>query len=345
MRAGRGRSGAPQVEAGQSSEANDGVTIRRRPPYGQERHDVGGVFEFRIENVEEDGKYVANEENQPRNILEEIVWSKDVEVSSRKDHLPLHLLKNQLMVAPPVRSFPGALRAMKAATGMPALIAEVKKASPSKGVIQPNFNPVDIAVGYERGGAACCSVLTDEKYFQGSFDNLKLIRSAGVKCPLLCKEFIVEAYQLFLARAKGADAVLLIAAVLPNQDLKYLMKVAKSIGLSCLIEVHTEAELERVLQLEDVEMLGVNNRNLETFEVDLHTTGRLLEGHLGDEVRARDIIMVGESGIYSQEDVEYLNSVGCSAILVGESLVKQDTTDVAVEKLFGKKLPEIGSVM
>lgn len=255
--------------------------------------------------------------------------------SQRKEQQPLKLLQTSLQVAPPVRSFVDALREKQKSTGVPGLISEVKKASPSKGVIQPNFDPVSIATAYEKGGAACLSVLTDEKFFQGSFENLKLIRAAGVECPLLCKEFIVEAYQLFLARSKGADAVLLIAAVLPNSDLGYLMKVAKSLGLQCLIEVHTEAELERVLELEGVEMIGINNRNLETFEVDLNISINLLGSKLGDQMRERNIVVVGESGIFGKEDVMELQDAGAGAILVGESLVREDDPETAVAKLLG----------
>lgn len=172
--------------------------------------------------------------------------------------------------------------------GKPGLIAEVKKASPSKGVIQPDFDPVRIAKAYEAGGAACLSVLTDEKFFQGSFANLTLIRDAGVACPLLCKEFIVEAYQVYKARASGADAILLIAAVLPNRDLAYFLKVAGGLGMQCLIEVHTERELARVLELPGVEghLLGINNRDLGTFKVDLGLTATLMGSVAGQQVRA-----------------------------------------------------------
>eukprot|EP00803_Ostreobium_quekettii_P004651 evm.model.scf_1683EXC.1 EVM.evm.TU.scf_1683EXC.1 scf_1683EXC:147-1616(-) len=169
--------------------------------------------------------------------------------------------------------------------GRPALIAEVKKASPSKGVIQPDFDPVRIAKGYEGGGATCLSVLTDSKYFQGSFENLQSIRRAGVACPLLCKEFIVEAYQLFKARVSGADAVLLIAAVLPNKDLTYLMKSANALGLQCLVEVHNAAELSRVLRVDgiDKQIIGINNRDLTTFKVDLDNTRQILESEAGQQ--------------------------------------------------------------
>ena len=196
------------------------------------------------------------------------MWHKAVEIAHMRQKVALPMLMAQAKNAPPARDFIGALKAKAAETSRPGLIAEVKKASPSKGVIQPNFDPVRIAQSYEAGGAACLSVLTDSKFFQGGFENLQLIRQAGVACPLLCKEFIVEAYQVFKARASGADALLLIAAVLPNSDMEYLIKSARSVGLQCLIEVHTVGELERVLRLPSLEgcMLGINNRDLGTFQ-------------------------------------------------------------------------------
>lgn len=239
--------------------------------------------------------------------------------------------------APPARDFIGAIRASSQSTNKPGLIAEVKKASPSKGVIQPNFDPVKIAKAYEAGGAACLSVLTDAKFFQGSFQNLELIRSAGVSCPLLCKEFIVEAYQVFKARASGADAILLIAAVLPNSDMAYLIKAARSVDLQCLIEVHTISELERVLSLPKLEgcMLGINNRNLEDFSVDLKTTEDIMGSHAGQKVKDQGLLMAGESGIFTPEDVGRVQAAGCGAILVGESLVKQGDPETGVKKLLG----------
>jgi len=251
--------------------------------------------------------------------------------------MPLATLQKAALAAPPPRDFAGALRAA-AASGLPGLIAEVKKASPSKGVIQPDFDPVRIARGYEAGGAACLSVLTDEKFFQGAFENLRLIREAGVACPLLCKEFVVEPYQLFKARAFGADAVLLIAAVLPTQDLKYLGAIAVSLGLGVLIEVHTEEELGRVMSLHGVVpfMLGVNNRDLGTFVVDLATTARLLATPPGRRARAEGVLLVGESGIFTLADVQLLAGVGVGAVLVGESLVKQNDPAAGVRALFGR---------
>lgn len=245
------------------------------------------------------------------------------------------MLMGQAKAGPPTRDFIGAIRAASERTGKPGLIAEVKKASPSKGVIQPNFDPVRIAKAYEAGGAACLSVLTDAKFFQGSFENLKLIRAAGVACPLLCKEFIVEAYQVYKARASGADAILLIAAVLTNSDLEYLIKVASTVGLQCLIEVHTVRELERVLSLPTLEgcMLGINNRDLQTFKVDLAVTEEIMASSAGQKVKADGLLMAGESGIFVPEDVARVAAAGCGAILVGESLVKQGDPEAGVKEL------------
>eukprot|EP00891_Asterochloris_glomerata_P004988 jgi/Astpho2/4988/Aster-06720 len=236
--------------------------------------------------------------------------------------------------APKSRDFIGALEAAQTRTGKPGLIAEVKKASPSKGIIQPDFDHVRIAKAYEAGGAACLSVLTDSKFFQGDFKFLQDIRAAGVSCPLLCKDFIVEAYQLFKARSCGADAVLLIAAVLPNKDLEYLMKVCRTLRLQCLVEVHTVAELERVLKLDlSGAMLGINNRDLGTFKVDLHNNKVIMDSAAGQEAQQRGLMVAGESGIFTPEHVDFVQSTGCSAILVGESLVKQGDPAAAVKAL------------
>ncbi|KAI5447342.1 indole-3-glycerol phosphate synthase, chloroplastic [Lathyrus oleraceus] len=331
-------SGEPVVEALKVKEwevgmfhnevaATQGIKIRRSPPTGPPVHYVG-PFEFRLQN----------EGNTPRNILEEIVWNKDREVSQLKGRKPLGLVNKSLKNAPPVRDFIGALRAANERTGLPGLIAEVKKASPSRGILRENFDPVEIAQSYEKGGAACLSVLTDEKYFKGSFENLELIRNAGVKCPLLCKEFIIDAWQLYYARSKGADAVLLIAAVLPDLDIKYMVKICKLLGLAALVEVHDEREFDRVLGIESVELIGINNRNLETFELDISTTKKLLEGERGKIVRERNIMMVGESGLFTPEDIAYVQEAGVRAVLVGESLVKQNDPGKGISNLFGKDI-------
>ncbi|KAM1010437.1 hypothetical protein EV1_045413 [Malus domestica] len=311
--------------------ASQGIRIRRRPPTGPPQHYVG-PFEFRLQN----------EGNTPRNILEEIIWHKDTQVAQLKQRQPLYSLKKDLDNAPPVRDFVGALRAAHSRTGLPGLIAEVKKASPSRGVLRENFNPVEIAQAYEKGGAACLSVLADEKYFQGSYENMVAIRNAGVKqnmqCPLLCKEFIIEAWQIYYARTKGADAILLIAAVLPDLDIRYMTKICKMLGMATLVEVHDEREMDRVLGIEGVELIGINNRNLETFEVDTGNTKKLLEGERGELIRQRDIIVVGESGLFTPDDIAYVQEAGVKAVLVGESIVKQDDPQKGIAELFGKDI-------
>ncbi|KAH9793781.1 hypothetical protein WN944_011157 [Citrus x changshan-huyou] len=307
--------------------ASQGIKIRRRPPTGPPLHYVG-PFQFRIQN----------EGNTPRNILEEIVWHKDVEVSQLKQRRPLSMLKKALDNAPPSRDFIGALMAANQRTGLPALIAEVKKASPSRGILREDFDPVEIARSYEKGGAACLSILTDEKYFKGSFENLEAVRSAGVKCPLLCKEFIVDAWQIYYARTKGADAVLLIAAVLPDLDIRYMTKICKLLGLTALVEVHDEREMDRVLGIEGIELIGINNRNLETFEVDNSNTKKLLEGERGEIIRQKNIIVVGESGLFTPDDIAYVQEAGVKAVLVGESIVKQDDPGKGITGLFGKDI-------
>ncbi|OVA07234.1 Indole-3-glycerol phosphate synthase [Macleaya cordata] len=297
--------GASTVSSTSYSEIADnsqGISIRRRPSTGPPMHAVG-PFEFRLQN---DG-------NTPRNILEEIIWNKDVEISQFKERKPLYSLKKALDKAPPVRDFVGALRASYLRTGVPALIAEVKKASPSRGVLKEDFDPVHIAQAYEKGGAACLSVLTDEKYFQGSFENLEAIRTAGIKCPLLCKEFIIDAWQIYYARTKGADAILLIASVLPDADINYMTKICKKFGLATLVEVHNEREMDRVLGIDGIELIGINNRNLETFEVDISNTKKLLEGKRGEMIRQKDIIVVGESGLFTPDDIAYVQEAGVKA--------------------------------
>ncbi|XP_047341035.1 indole-3-glycerol phosphate synthase, chloroplastic-like [Impatiens glandulifera] len=305
----------------------DGIKIRRRPPTGPPSHYVG-PFEFRIEN----------EGNTPRDILEEIVWNKDKEVAQMRERKSLFMLRKDLENAPPTRDFVGALRASYLRTGLPSLIAEVKKASPSRGVLREDFDPVEIAKAYERGGAACLSVLTDKKYFQGSFENLEAIRNAGIKCPLLCKEFIVDAWQIYYARSKGADAVLLIAAVLPDLDIKYMVKICKILGLATLVEVHDEREMDRVLGIDGIELIGINNRDLGTFEVDISNTRKLLEGKRGELIREKDIIIVGESGLFTPADIAYVQESGVKAVLVGESLVKQRDPAKGITALFGKDI-------
>ncbi|XTZ10440.1 MAG: indole-3-glycerol phosphate synthase TrpC, partial [cyanobacterium endosymbiont of Rhopalodia yunnanensis] len=214
----------------------------------------------------------------------------------------------------------------------PALIAELKKASPSRGVLREDFDPVAIAQSYARGGASCLSVLTDNKFFQGSFDNLALVRKA-VNLPLMCKEFILYPYQIYLARTNGADSVLLIAAILNDSDLTYFVKIAKSLGMASLIEVHSLEELDRALGVEGVSLIGINNRNLETFEVDLNITRKLLAARR-DTIKKRGIKIISESGLHTCDDLKFVQEAGADGVLIGESLVKQPDITEAITQLF-----------
>ena len=216
-----------------------------------------------------------------------------------------------------------------------AVIAEVKKASPSKGVIREDFEPVTIAKSYEKNGATCISVLTDKKFFQGSFENLANIRS-NVNLPLLCKDFLIYPYQIYFARLYGADAVLLIAAILSDQDLKYFIKIVNSLGMIALVEIHTLKELDRVLAIEGVKLIGINNRNLGDFSVDLQTTFQLMEAR-NKELQKLGIVVVSESGIHSSEDINFVRNAGVNAVLVGESLIKKTDPGTALLQLFTEK--------
>lgn len=276
---------------------------------------------------------VAVPDAKPKNILEEIVWHKEIEVDQMREKLPLQELQRQALTCPPTRDFVAALRQGKT---KPALIAEVKKASPSKGILREDFDPRAIALKYQHGGASCLSVLTDKKFFSGSFENLSIIR-ATVELPLLCKDFVIYPYQIYLARVKGADAVLLIAAILNAQDLQYFVKIAKALKMAVLIEVHTLAELDRVLAIDGVSLVGINNRNLEDFSVELQTTCELLELR-GKELQERNILVVSESGIHSSDDLNVVSLAGASAVLIGESLVRQPDPELAITNLFAKSL-------
>ena len=278
-----------------------------------------------------DLQYRTNTAESPaRHILEEIVWQKEREVDFLRDKTPLVEVSKRIKNLPPTKDFVGALRSGKT---NPAVIAEVKKASPSKGVIRENFDAVDIAKSYEQGGASCLSVLTDEKFFQGSFDNLKRVRAA-VDLPLLCKDFMIYAYQICWARVNGADAILLIAAILTDEDMQLFLKTAKKLGMAALIEVHDLEELDRVLALDGVEMIGINNRDLRDFSVNLNTTRYLIQAR-HEALIAKNIILVGESGIHTPEDLQTIRSAGVQAVLIGESLMRQPDPGAAIGALFG----------
>ncbi|BAY39438.1 indole-3-glycerol phosphate synthase [Nostoc sp. NIES-2111] len=271
---------------------------------------------------------MTNQIAPPRHILDEIVLHKRQEVAQLQQEVSLTALQQQLETAPAVRDF---LKALQENSHKPSLIAEVKKASPSRGIIRADFDPVAIAKSYEKGGAACLSVLTDEKFFQGGFNNLRLVRQQ-VSLPLLCKEFIIDPYQIYLARTAGADAVLLIAAILSDEELQNFLQLIHDLGMNALIEVHTLAELDRVLKLQDLRLLGINNRNLEDFTVDLKITQQLLSQRQ-QQIQNLDITIVSESGIYTPADLLFVAEVGARSVLVGESLVKQTDVEQATRSL------------
>ncbi len=256
-------------------------------------------------------------------ILDKIVDTKREEIARARVAMPLERLRDQLADAPPICDFFAPL----AADGPIRLIAEVKKASPSKGVIRPDFDPVAIARDYAAGGATCLSVLTDEVYFQGRLDYLRQIRAA-VELPLLRKDFILDTYQLVEARVAGADAVLLIAECLDDCQLRKLHNEAIELGLVPLVEFYEEANLPRVLEA-GAQLVGVNNRDLRTFEVDLEHVVRMRR------LVPAETVLVGESGIHTREDVLRLEMAGIDAMLVGESLMRQADVRTAVRQLLG----------
>ena len=249
-------------------------------------------------------------------ILEQIVADKREELEAKKGTLPLAEIKKLALEKPPPLDFASAL----AGEGI-KVIAEVKKASPSRGIIRHDFNAVEIARIYADNGASAISVLTEAKYFQGNLDHLKDIRNAlGDKLPLLRKDFLWEPYQIYESRAYGADDLLLIVAILDTGKLEELLQLSHELGMGCLVEVHNEAELEVALK-SGARIIGINNRDLNTFAVNLNTTRRLRP------LIPSDKIVVSESGIESRSDMKKLRKWGADAILVGESLMS--ATDIA----------------
>jgi len=258
------------------------------------------------------------------NILDRIVDTKRAEVAAAKARRPMAELLGQLASVPACRDFHRQLAGFSDIR----LIAEVKKASPSKGVIRPDFQPVAIARAYQAGGAACLSVLTDEPYFQGSLEYLAAVRAA-VTLPILRKDFIIDEYQLVEARLAGADAVLLIAECLTPEELLQLYQRTRQLGMHALIELYDPAHLPAVLAT-GCPLVGVNNRDLRTFEVDLNHTLRMRE-----QIPA-DRCLVGESGIFTADDARKLFAGGVQAMLVGESLMRQPDIEAATRRLLGR---------
>ena len=263
---------------------------------------------------------VSNVAKRRGTILDEIMAYHRQQLPKRKREIPLENLRAFAGVAPPSLNFYDALRA----PGV-SLIAECKKASPSKGLMVPDYDPAALATTYVRAGASAISVLTDARHFQGSLADLRNVKeaTAGLKIggsqskgvPILRKDFIFDPYQVYEARVAGADAVLLIAAVLEDGEIKDLLSLTHQLDMNALIEVHTEREVERVLSL-GARIMGINNRNLQTFKVDFENTARLRR------LIPDDVVIVGESGLKTTADVERMRDIGVDAVLVGETLVK-----------------------
>ena len=265
------------------------------------------------------------EKKNMSDILDKIVAVKHQEVAAAQKRKPLDLVRADAESRVLTRDFVAALRA-KIAAGLPAVIAEVKKASPSKGVLRAEFIPADIAQSYAEHGAACLSVLTDVQFFQGSVDYLKQAR-ASCQLPVLRKDFMVDPYQVYEARVMGADCILLIAACLDDAQMKDMEAVARSLDMAVLVEVHDAEELTRALKLK-TPLVGINNRNLRTFEVSLDTTLGMLK-----DVPA-DRILVTESGILSGADVQKMREAHVNAFLVGEAFMRAPDPGVALAELF-----------
>ena len=278
------------------------MDIRRKPPNPSVR-------------VEDLDYSIPHKESKPKNILEEIVWYKDIEINNFKKLISLEELVKQVEKLSPTKNFTECLRDSFL---HPGIIAEIKKA---------------IASAYQKAGATCLSVLTDNKYFQGSYEILSEVRKV-TSLPILCKDFIISPYQIYKARVSGADAILLIAKILNDSDLVYLKKVADKLNLDVLIEIHNLIELERVLRLDCFSLIGINNRDLKTFETDLKTTIDLMENLSNRQIK-ENILFISESGIKNKDDLKLLYSRGIKGVLIGETLMKQDNISEAFKKLIG----------
>lgn len=254
-------------------------------------------------------------------ILAEICQRKAQHIATKRKEVPQVLLEEMIKAAEKPRGFMGALKKSSA----PAIIAEIKKASPSVGVIRADFDPVKIAGAYESNGAACLSILTDEPYFQGRDDYIALVKKSCT-LPMLRKDFMIDPYQIYESRALGADCILLIMAALNNDDALRMNGIAHDLGMDVLVEVHDEPELRAALELSPT-MIGINNRNLKTLEVDLQTS------HALSKMIPDGVLKVAESGISTPENIRALQAAGFGAFLVGESLMRQDDIGAALTKL------------
>ena len=258
------------------------------------------------------------------NILNKILATKSSEIAEAKKSLPIDQLKTSILEIAKPRDFIQALRE-KHAKSEAGVIAEIKKASPSKGIIRKNFDPVLIAQSYESGGAACLSVLTDRDYFQGHPDFIGQVKSSS-KLPVLRKDFIIDPYQIYESRALGADCILLIVAALDLKEMKELESIANDLGMAVLVESHNQLELDAALEL-NTPLIGINNRDLKTFDVSLKTSIDLVKS-------IKDRIPITESGIFNYEDIKLMNANHINTFLIGEAFMRQADPGEALKKLF-----------
>jgi len=259
------------------------------------------------------------------NILDTIIATKFEEIKASQKIKSLDKLKDELRIASQPRGFVKAIET-QLSKNKAAVIAEIKKASPSKGVIRENFNPKEIAISYEKGGATCLSVLTDKQYFQGHANYLKEARAA-CSLPVLCKDFMVDSYQIYEARAMGADCILLIVAALPLSLMQELEEITYTLGMNVLVEVHNQEELDLALKLK-TPLLGINNRNLKTFDVSLNTTFDLIKNISSDKM------IVTESGIFTSNDVKLMQDHHVNTFLIGEAFMRESDPGQSLKTLF-----------
>ena len=272
--------------------------------------------------------------HQMQAIIQEIVWQKKLEVAQIQKDMSWASLQRQLTAAPTVRDF---FTALQLSIYKPSLIAEVKKASLYHSVIRPDFDPVTIAQAYKKGGASCVSVVTDQKFFHGGFDHLRAIRYR-VGIPLLCKDFIIDPCQIYLARSAGADAILLIAAILIDKQLQNFLRVIHYLGMNAIIQVHNLNDLDRVLALEDVRIVSIDNQSLSDFNININTTQELLAARRS-QLQNLGILVISESGIETPDDLSFVAEIGVQTVIIGESLLKENDLEVAVRNLLQSKFP------
>ena len=272
--------------------------------------------------------------HQMQAIIQEIVWQKKLEVAQIQKDMSWASLQRQLTAAPTVRDF---FTALQLSIYKPSLIAEVKKATLYHSVIRPDFDPVTIAQAYKKGGASCVSVVTDQKFFHGGFDHLRAIRYR-VGIPLLCKDFIIDPCQIYLARSAGADAILLIAAILTDKQLQNFLRVIHYLGMNAVIQVHNLNDLDRVLALEDVRIVSIDNQSLSDFNININTTQELLATRRS-QLQNLGILVISESGIETPDDLSFVAEIGVQTVIIGESLLKENDLEVAVRNLLQSKFP------